>query len=111
SRARASRILLRCDMQSSGPPDTRRNSHDESLGRPHPRHLSNPRVLPADAESAEAAVDVAANPAAYDDSHIDDPLKKHWIAIVVLFLVASGWGATFKLIMTIIVKVAPESFI
>ncbi len=38
-------------------------------------------------------------------------MKKHWIAIVILFLVATAWGATFTLIKSILAQIAPEPFI
>lgn len=38
-------------------------------------------------------------------------MKKHWLAIAALFLVASAWGATFTLIKNILAQIAPEPFI
>lgn len=37
-------------------------------------------------------------------------MKKHWLAILVLFTVASLWGMTFTLIKQILAKIAPEPF-
>jgi drug/metabolite transporter (DMT)-like permease len=38
-------------------------------------------------------------------------LKKHTLAIVALFLVATAWGTTFTLIKSILSRIAPEPFI
>lgn len=38
-------------------------------------------------------------------------MNKHRLAIVVLFLVATAWGATFTLIKSVLQKIAPEPFI
>jgi len=38
-------------------------------------------------------------------------LKKHWLAILVLFLIATAWGMTFTLIKSILTQIAPEPFI
>lgn len=38
-------------------------------------------------------------------------MKTHWLAVAVLFLVASAWGATFTLIKNVLAQIAPESFI
>lgn len=38
-------------------------------------------------------------------------MKKHWLAILVLFLVATAWGMTFTLIKSILANIAPEPFI
>ena len=38
-------------------------------------------------------------------------MRRHWLAIVALFLVASAWGATFTLIKNILALIAPEPFI
>jgi drug/metabolite transporter (DMT)-like permease len=38
-------------------------------------------------------------------------VKKHWLAVVVLFLVASAWGATFTLVKNVLTRIPPEPFI
>jgi len=38
-------------------------------------------------------------------------LKRHWLAVAVLFLVASAWGATFTLVKQVLTRIAPEPFI
>jgi len=38
-------------------------------------------------------------------------LKRHWLAVAVLFLVASAWGATFTLVKQGLTRIAPEPFI
>ena len=38
-------------------------------------------------------------------------MKKHWLAVVVLFLVASAWGATFTLVKNVLTRIPPEPFI
>jgi drug/metabolite transporter (DMT)-like permease len=38
-------------------------------------------------------------------------VKKHWLAVVVLFLVASAWGATFTLVKKVLTRIPPEPFI
>jgi drug/metabolite transporter (DMT)-like permease len=38
-------------------------------------------------------------------------MKTHWLAILVLFLVATAWGMTFTLIKSILTSIAPEPFI
>ncbi len=38
-------------------------------------------------------------------------MKKHWLAVVLLFLVAAGWGTTFTLIKNVLTRIAPEPFI
>lgn len=38
-------------------------------------------------------------------------MKKHWLAILVLFLVATAWGMTFTLIKSVLASIAPEPFI
>lgn len=38
-------------------------------------------------------------------------MKKHWLAVLVLFLVATAWGMTFTLIKSILTQIAPEPFI
>ena len=38
-------------------------------------------------------------------------MKRHWLAIAVLFVVATSWGATFTLIKHILASIAPEPFI
>src|SRR5437867_328923 len=101
----------RCAMRSNGRRVTRSGSHDESLGRAHPRHLLPDCIFSADDESAEAVAHAAEEPAARTDSDIDDPLNRHKLAVVVLFLVAGAWGATFTLIKSILVLIAPEPFI
>src|SRR5579859_668365 len=110
SRARTSRTPRRCGTRSHGPRATRSDSPHEPLGHPHPRHLPRDRIPAPDDESAEAASDVAAiaQSNAGDDDHA---LKKHWLAILVLFLIATAWGMTFTLIKSILTQIAPEPFI
>jgi drug/metabolite transporter (DMT)-like permease len=38
-------------------------------------------------------------------------VKKHWLAVVVLFLVAAAWGATFTLVKNVVTRIPPEPFI
>lgn len=38
-------------------------------------------------------------------------MKKHWVAVVLLFLVASAWGTTFTLVKNVLRRIAPEPFI
>jgi len=38
-------------------------------------------------------------------------VKKHWLAVVLLFLVASAWGMTFTLVKSVLARIAPEPFI
>lgn len=38
-------------------------------------------------------------------------MKHHWLAVFVLFLVASAWGATFTLVKNVLTRIPPEPFI
>jgi drug/metabolite transporter (DMT)-like permease len=38
-------------------------------------------------------------------------VKRHWLAVTALFLVASAWGATFTLVKQVLTLIAPEPFI
>lgn len=38
-------------------------------------------------------------------------MKQHWLAVIVLFLVASAWGATFTLVKNVLTRIPPEPFI
>jgi len=38
-------------------------------------------------------------------------VKHHWLAVFVLFLVASAWGATFTLVKNVLTRIPPEPFI
>jgi drug/metabolite transporter (DMT)-like permease len=38
-------------------------------------------------------------------------VKKHWLAVTVLFLVAGAWGATFTLVKSVLARIPPEPFI
>lgn len=38
-------------------------------------------------------------------------MKKHWLAVVALFLVASAWGTTFTLVKRALSRIAPEPFL
>lgn len=38
-------------------------------------------------------------------------MKNHWLAVVVLLLVASAWGATFTLVKHVLTLISPEPFI
>ena len=38
-------------------------------------------------------------------------MKKHWLAVVVLFLVAGAWGATFTIVKSVLTRIPPEPFI
>ncbi|MEA2336388.1 MAG: hypothetical protein QOE82_395, partial [Thermoanaerobaculia bacterium] len=38
-------------------------------------------------------------------------MKNHWLAVLVLFLVAGAWGATFTLVKSVLTRIAPEPFI
>jgi drug/metabolite transporter (DMT)-like permease len=38
-------------------------------------------------------------------------VKKHWLAVIVLLLVASAWGASFAIIKDVLTRIAPEPFI
>lgn len=38
-------------------------------------------------------------------------MKKHWLAVVLLFLVAAAWGMTFTLVKDVLARIAPEPFI
>jgi drug/metabolite transporter (DMT)-like permease len=38
-------------------------------------------------------------------------VKKHWLAVVLLFLVATAWGMTFTLVKSVLTRIAPEPFI
>jgi drug/metabolite transporter (DMT)-like permease len=38
-------------------------------------------------------------------------VKKHWLAVIVLFLAASAWGATFVIVKSVLARIPPEPFI
>jgi len=38
-------------------------------------------------------------------------VKKHWLAVTVLFLVAGAWGATFTIVKSVLTHIPPEPFI
>jgi drug/metabolite transporter (DMT)-like permease len=38
-------------------------------------------------------------------------VKKHWLAVTVLFLVAGAWGATFTIVKSVLTRIPPEPFI
>jgi drug/metabolite transporter (DMT)-like permease len=38
-------------------------------------------------------------------------LKNHWLAVVVLFLVAGAWGASFTIVKSVLTRIPPEPFI
>ncbi|HSP34981.1 MAG TPA: DMT family transporter [Thermoanaerobaculia bacterium] len=38
-------------------------------------------------------------------------MKRHWLAIVTLLVIAALWGATFSLIKDVLTRIAPEPFI
>ncbi|MEK6372512.1 MAG: DMT family transporter [Acidobacteriota bacterium] len=38
-------------------------------------------------------------------------MRAHWVAVALLFLVATAWGATFTVVKDILVDIAPEPFI
>lgn len=38
-------------------------------------------------------------------------MKKHWLAVIVLFLVAGAWGATFTIVKSVLTRIPPEPFI
>jgi drug/metabolite transporter (DMT)-like permease len=38
-------------------------------------------------------------------------VKKHWLAVLVLFLVAGAWGATFTIVKSVLTRIPPEPFI
>jgi drug/metabolite transporter (DMT)-like permease len=38
-------------------------------------------------------------------------VKKHWLAVLVLFLVAGAWGASFTIVKSVLTRIPPEPFI
>jgi len=38
-------------------------------------------------------------------------VKKHWLAVTVLFLVAGAWGTTFTIVKSVLARIPPEPFI
>jgi drug/metabolite transporter (DMT)-like permease len=38
-------------------------------------------------------------------------VKKHWLAVIVLFLAAGAWGATFVIVKSVLARIPPEPFI
>ena len=38
-------------------------------------------------------------------------MKKHWLAVTVLFLVAGAWGTTFTIVKSVLARIQPEPFI
>jgi len=38
-------------------------------------------------------------------------VKKHWLAVTVLFLVAGAWGASFTIVKSVLARIPPEPFI
>jgi drug/metabolite transporter (DMT)-like permease len=38
-------------------------------------------------------------------------VKKHWLAVMVLFLVAGAWGASFTIVKSVLTRIPPEPFI
>ncbi len=38
-------------------------------------------------------------------------MRTHWVAVVLIFLVATAWGATFTVIKDVLADIAPEPFI
>jgi drug/metabolite transporter (DMT)-like permease len=38
-------------------------------------------------------------------------VKNHWLAVIVLFLVAGAWGATFTIVKSVLTRISPEPFI
>src|SRR5437764_4409668 len=99
-------------MPSAGQRNTPRVSHHESLGDAHSGAADARRLHAVDAESAATASGAVAQPRRSDDDRdIKHSLKRHWLAVAVLFLVASAWGATFTLVKQVLTRIAPEPFI
>jgi drug/metabolite transporter (DMT)-like permease len=38
-------------------------------------------------------------------------VKKHWLAVVVLFIVAGAWGVSFTIVKSVLTRIPPEPFI
>jgi drug/metabolite transporter (DMT)-like permease len=38
-------------------------------------------------------------------------VKNHWLAVIVLFLVAGAWGASFTIVKSVLTRIPPEPFI
>ena len=41
----------------------------------------------------------------------ETPQPHHWVAILLLFLVATAWGASFTVVKDVLADIAPEPFI
>ena len=38
-------------------------------------------------------------------------MKKHWLAVLVLFLIAGAWGVSFTIVKSVLTRIPPEPFI
>src|SRR5205823_344623 len=108
-RAAESPTAHRCVTPLNGRRRTPGASCDEPLGRANSGTVDPARFHPADAESGESAREDPETSRRHVD--IGRAVKKHWLAVVVLFLVAGAWGASFTIVKSVLTRIPPEPFI